>query len=325
MKIVFHIGTFKTGTTSIQQFIMKNRELLSSKYGILYPLPDANKNKNKNQHIHISGWVQKNNTERMKDYFIKSKKEAMNKSCHTIVYSTEGFSSLSKPQVESLFEYFEEDEIEVIVYFRNVYKYILSTMSQLLKKPDDSFFTGKFLKQVRQRLDFDNIIDSWNHKNSKISINCYDIHSTDIVANFFSLLNMQEMDIDNTKAMKKNVSLGLTPMLFLVLQGGVQSMSEYHKKYKDFINHQGGQAFPATIFEMQLAKMYFNLLGIEYKHELLKPILWQLLEYSEENCADGLSNGSVENWNKLMSSMLVNHKKRKVSFMRKIIQRLFKS
>ena len=41
--IYLHIGVSKTGTTSIQRFLYKNRELLKDK-GILYPCPFDSKN-----------------------------------------------------------------------------------------------------------------------------------------------------------------------------------------------------------------------------------------------------------------------------------------
>ena len=37
MEIIIHIGRHKTGTTSIQHFLVLNEELLLNQYGIYYP------------------------------------------------------------------------------------------------------------------------------------------------------------------------------------------------------------------------------------------------------------------------------------------------
>lgn len=35
--LIFHIGTYKTGTTSLQELVYNNRDELESLYGICYP------------------------------------------------------------------------------------------------------------------------------------------------------------------------------------------------------------------------------------------------------------------------------------------------
>jgi len=37
MKLILHVGLPKTGTTSIQEFFLKNNTLLKKRYKILYP------------------------------------------------------------------------------------------------------------------------------------------------------------------------------------------------------------------------------------------------------------------------------------------------
>ena len=133
VKILLHVGTPKTGTTSIQNFLYKNKKQLY-KNGYLYECLE--KNEQKHQWM-ITALLNEDFvffTNKLIDYF-----QSADENTHTLILSSEGifnhwydFSSKSKKFLDMLASVFK---IEVYCWLRNQVSYVKSYYQQVLKNP----------------------------------------------------------------------------------------------------------------------------------------------------------------------------------------------
>ncbi len=135
IKIIFHAGTPKTGTTTIQYFLNENyHELL--KLGILYPRHKITSPVPKHQ------WIVTHLKNKQYELFyenLKDSLEEIDEHTHTIIFSTEGiynhwndFSSESKEVFALLNKYFD---VSLWIWFREPHSFARSYYRQNLKNP----------------------------------------------------------------------------------------------------------------------------------------------------------------------------------------------
>jgi len=132
MEIIIHIGRHKTGTTSIQNFLALNEELLLNRYGIYYP--DIGRDPlMKYHHPIFRDWAEnkKNLDLQLINKFIENAKR---KSASRILLSSEILSrdSITETKWIQLKEAFNE-EILIIVYLRRQDKYLQSMYAEEIK------------------------------------------------------------------------------------------------------------------------------------------------------------------------------------------------
>ncbi|MEI9930863.1 MAG: hypothetical protein WDM89_10015 [Rhizomicrobium sp.] len=148
MKLFLHIGTEKTGTSSVQKFFRANREALA-RIGILYPVTPGNHNHTglamAAEGLQRRGPLRKSlglktdeqieeHRRKLKDGF---KAELDTGSYHTVVMSGEHCSSrlLEDSEVAWLKDWLSPlfDEITIVLYIRRQDDYLLSTYSTSIK------------------------------------------------------------------------------------------------------------------------------------------------------------------------------------------------
>ncbi|MBI5429089.1 MAG: hypothetical protein HY938_01385 [Nitrosomonadales bacterium] len=126
MQIFIHIGWHKTGTTSIQEFLLKNRERLAITNKIYYPeegmlfcahhnLAWAIQNKKK------SPWGDVPLVEGgAESFIIQAIDKARGKGCDTIIFSSEEFCTLTTPQINQLHDMVSRhaDSVKIVAYIR---------------------------------------------------------------------------------------------------------------------------------------------------------------------------------------------------------------
>ena len=156
MKLILHIGTAKTGTTSIQDFILKHRKMLLED-GILVPFSlfdDVGKKIIGNHRYfpyfaHNAGhkdefWHKMNGDAASKRQRIINKKEQFiceckdaSEKCDAVLISSEHLSSrLKRPEEIQRLHAFCSDifgEIEIVLYLRDPLSASISTLSESLK------------------------------------------------------------------------------------------------------------------------------------------------------------------------------------------------
>jgi len=162
-KVFIHIGNFKTGSTSLQNFIYLNRNLLK-KCNIEVLLEKINKVTTNN--ISLFRYINNRNSAKIIKYFSKVKKNK------NLLITSEYFSSLSYDLNKLIFLKKTMKKLGfnplIIFYYRDDSYYLYSFYSELLKhrklfKVDNVF---KFIKKIRDNGYYfiDTKKDSLSHK-----------------------------------------------------------------------------------------------------------------------------------------------------------------
>ena len=160
MKLVFHVGSQKTGSSSLQSFCLNNLSNLQDA-GILFPdwlithLNQPSKPDSQKGHGSIKDYLSQEPDIILKstlDFLIQC---AMERNCDTILLSDEEFlfnlNSLNSRAVDTLKSYF--DEIRFVCYFRNPYEFLWSLYKERLtwKHVSQATDMGSFLAWAKHR------------------------------------------------------------------------------------------------------------------------------------------------------------------------------
>lgn len=133
-KVFIQIGQHRTGTTTLQNFLAKNREVLYEK-GIIYPefLKPASS--------HFFAWyygfgnrkLHTGDSEKVASIIQKTIRGALEHSRDIVISSEVLFSNISKSALRKIRKQFRNFDIKIICYLRRQDEYILSYYSQYLK------------------------------------------------------------------------------------------------------------------------------------------------------------------------------------------------
>ena len=136
-KIILHIGSHKTGTTSLQWVFHKNRQRLKEK-GVLYPEAgklNASHNKCAQSLPMIPPFKTRSIFDRDK-IFQDLRAEIDSFDGNTVVMSGEGFCCLAREGIAWLRELFRHEQVMVVRYLRRQDEQFESMYLQKLKNPD---------------------------------------------------------------------------------------------------------------------------------------------------------------------------------------------
>jgi hypothetical protein len=145
-QILLHIGTPKTGTTALQNFLFKHSDKLNSQ-GILYSRNFLRGNKSRIRGHHSLA------------YDVLGKKglgdgqcwnllleEIKSSKSDVVVISAEAFWLCTEKEIQKVAKYLESYSVKVVVYLRNPFKFLLSLYKQVVKK-------GRYNKSFRDFID----------------------------------------------------------------------------------------------------------------------------------------------------------------------------
>lgn len=174
--IYLHIGTIKTGTTSLQNFFHLNRSLLKTKYNIYYPTSPGLKNhtnlplyaydKNIKDIIQRKKIINENALiafrKKFKERFIKEIRPHIKRNT-AILLSNEHLSGRVQEvaEVKKLLSLFDEFDVQfkAIIYLRRQDKMMLSTYSTWVKNGGKWKINPKAYKN--KRYDYVALLDLW--------------------------------------------------------------------------------------------------------------------------------------------------------------------
>lgn len=155
MKVILHIGWHKTGTSSLQTFLLNNKTVLLEHHGILFPDTGLISNAHHKlawslQDPLISLWAKKIsfNTP-AEEIFALLFTECRTKNAETLLLSSEEFSLTEKFRISRLASILKPHQVTIVAYIRRQDKYLESLYNQLIK---NSF--------MRYHLDFDRFIEN---------------------------------------------------------------------------------------------------------------------------------------------------------------------
>jgi len=279
MKLLIHIGTQKTATTSIQQFCVLNRGLLKS-CGYLYP-------KN-NTHPFLFNFLAKQlargEQERVARYLQKICAEGQREKCHTVIISAESFYAMSAfllpPREESrASEYWQiearlieqlykccdgYDDIKIACYLRPQDDFAASFYNQIIKIShyfDETY--KEFIERDKRIFDYERHIQLWekNFGVDSISIRNFLACKGNIVEDFFE--NFLEMDVyckANKMECRSNLRLNRDVLEFKRIFNSTKpdmplayAGTRFHTKINsDFIDKPGYQIFASLDYRRNI-------------------------------------------------------------------------
>lgn len=137
MRVVIHGGIFKTGSTSLQQLLHNNRDLLAEE-GIIYPFNEIG------QHSYV---LNARNPDWDAAYLRSIALKAQKKNAKILLLSGEAVSALSQSQFKQLTACFEAWPTEYVFCFRHWASYLPSRWKQNCKRRDSQTFE-EYLKHV---------------------------------------------------------------------------------------------------------------------------------------------------------------------------------
>jgi hypothetical protein len=184
-KLILHAGTPKTGSTSLQHWLFKNRNLLLEN-GILYPSNVLSIQEPKHQWLVAAHHTQASEVLAMQCQLINDEISSLSQiSISTVLLSTEGLSNhffdLIQPRKESWIKVVKAGPVKVIIAFRDPLQYSLSRYRQNLINPpsiNPYHATQLSLDELctdqswLSSLDYQQIIEFWDEVVGKESMVC---------------------------------------------------------------------------------------------------------------------------------------------------------
>lgn len=159
-QLYIHIGIHKTGTTTIQNMLVKNKYYWSDA-GLCYPSTCLN-----GAHHNLpwellsdSRWQAKNGTLK------RLKREIERATYPKYIISSEDISNFSQEHIEILHKEFEKFNPKIIIYIRNQFDLIMSSWSSLIRKGNTKrSFEEHYnycIKNKLNKLDYSILLSNW--------------------------------------------------------------------------------------------------------------------------------------------------------------------
>ena len=187
MQFVLHIGTNKTGTSSIQRAFFENREALKER-GVIFPLTGLEPNTP--AHHHLSRVLRGRRADELgmepawRDHFVQEIREY-----DTCVLSSENFHTIPNP--ECVANLLPKKRTKVVVYLREHATYMISWYQQAVQSRNTAMDLPEFVDAFF--ISFTELVDRWakvfGRKN--VIVRQYDrrtLKNGDVVADLASIV-----------------------------------------------------------------------------------------------------------------------------------------
>lgn len=171
-KLILHIGRHKTGTSSLQRFLVENRGNLEN-HNIYYPNGGI---QGFGHHLIAKSLSRKEmklkNLDKVlqKPLFIDFLRELnRKKDSHNIVLSSEAFQNCNPIHVAEVFSSFN---VEIHVYLREHASYLLSSYAQSVQATSNYMTLAEYEENVFHA-DYEKFINQWYEAFGRTSVNVY--------------------------------------------------------------------------------------------------------------------------------------------------------
>jgi hypothetical protein len=275
MKLILHIGTTKTGTTSIQTIVDINREVMS-RNGFLFPVSLGKRNQesisvfctkfDEHPDMHKSNGIRSEAAHSEWSHRLKlsfDRELAAHSNVHTVLISSEHLHSrCHSAYSHDRLHFFignHFSEIEIVCYLRPQIDHVVSLYSTLLKHglrlELDEFIEKRQKTWTSPYFNFKTLLEVWSESFGAESIRVRlfdDAKKADgVVADFLGVTGLSDID-ELTHPTNTNESISATGQRILLLRnrvaapgtnfrrGSAQAVSEYIAK-----NFAGRSATPS--------------------------------------------------------------------------------
>ncbi|MEJ6122038.1 hypothetical protein MT390_09190 [Vibrio sp. 2-Bac 85] len=228
MKLTLHIGTRKTGTTSIQAFLRKNRKILFENGIFVLDYLSLNQyefalaadiSHNLKYYIEeiqkISGY---DFNEYSGDYYQKLQKElnALPEHIDHVIVSSEDCSLLDNNSIiylkNKLSSYFEI--VEIISYFRRQDRYVTSNVTTALRSGYRVKLNNIFNTSDIQHLLYNEMMTNWANSFGKKNITCRvfekeKLINNDLIIDFLNIANIKSIENLDMSRISTNESIDI--------------------------------------------------------------------------------------------------------------------
>lgn len=246
MKTVYiHIGREKTGTTSIQNFLALNFEVLK-KRGFMYPIKENALYTYWNQHVPIVASL----TE--KKIFAIGEKNILNKrpleqlcidinrsNCQNIIISSEYLNSMDKQYIKQLREYFSNYICIIIIYLRRYDEFLLSNAQERMKIGRDNTYYLERYKNHKQLYSYE-LINNWADIFGKDNIRVKVFEKSKFYKNnlYADFLKELGIEIDDTFVIPEKLNQSMSVEKFQFLNKISKYMCPYNSGEEKSFLHQ---------------------------------------------------------------------------------------
>lgn len=225
LKLILHVGTPKTGTTSLQKYLEKKQSKLRRK-GILYPKNILNITNPSAPRHH---WFEKNLLSTHVDFFLENFKNIVtqvDESTHTIVLSSEGIYSqwwsFPDESIELLRVLNELFQVEVWVWFREPCEFVESFYKQCIRNPrivgNPCYGKDLSIAEMLDRgwftkhLDYKGFVDDCENVFSEGTVKAYE-YDVDIVRSISNIFNLATTHDNPTLRLNNSLSAPAVSLL----------------------------------------------------------------------------------------------------------------
>jgi hypothetical protein len=233
-ELIIHIGTFKTGSTSIQktlfassQYLKKKEIFYSTKFSSSHSdsiIPIVKENANEFELLKRKGIITPG---KLESYIQKCKEEWIEEleliyanSYESCIISGEGIARLTVSELRKLKEFLSKyfDRIKIIGYFLEPNSFFTRMIQQRIKGGTGSL--NNIDRIIDNSYKYKNIIENFSgvFGENNIIVRPFkkeSFYNGDLVQDFFYSLNFTNIDYNEIKYIRSNKSLGLWSVILL--------------------------------------------------------------------------------------------------------------
>lgn len=229
-RLIAHIGTHKTGSTSIQKALYESRVQLL-KAGVLFPSTDRGPRPSK--HHSVSTAAKSRDPVVADDEYAALMEEFNASGASTMIVSAEGLSA-PHPGVPDFFKRFLDDfDVEVVCYLRRQDLFVESLYNQVLRDPGaaEQRTIGEFWRDARisSRLNYHQTLSAWRDIPAKVLALDFarEVKQHGLVNSFLKAARLDGIDALPEKVANKSPDMNLVLML---RELHIQEIEHQHKR-----------------------------------------------------------------------------------------------